>query len=810
MLNKIIIITTAWGAKYGGINVFNYGICSALPKVLPEDYKLECIIYPSKSADIPNNKETQEALKLGLTLKYVDANSEFFDVYWKAVGDTKANGDVVKWWVGHDVHTGHIAKKCKEIHGNMGGASQLALIKHMHYSSYATHKLYKNQADGKLVEISAEEIGNKIEEQNKLFPQADIIFGVGPKLAEYASDNHDNPEAIVEIIPGLEAIEHRDPSKPFSVFMSGRLDETTTPLKQQRIVAAAFGLAHKESVEKFNGVMTEEPHIFFVGVDHENIESTVLKDIVKEFSHEILPVNPIPFHSDRDYLLDLIRKQNMVIMPSLHEGFGLTGWEAISACVPLIVTSKSGLYELLKRELSTEDRMLFHTVKITGKSDLSSEELDPKKINLTDITAIKEAILSISVNMKASKEKAKKLREKLSKFTWDNAATDFFNALLRLAIEQEIASPTSANATLYLDTLSKEPSIGGSIEQQLTQNLKNEILRNSSIASASYSVSSLRKTIRSGSLAPSLETILNPWQAKMVENNEDQFNTNSSPNLVSNIDNLIYYEAITDLPFFISTPKLLNFSQDIIANPRSIVIEGPAFSGKTTLFVNLAKDLMNQSGEFFVVKLNHRENLSITDIPALMQSVNNKIVRENGLHEQVKIIYFIDDLHKPEPYAIASDVTEKGLGFVWGAYKVDTNSAVQKDLSLALVPANEIYGNVCTLLTDEDIDYVFQNHIKSHLTSRPQAEELIFNYLVSNKPFLLKTIADIVRLVHSSETLCDDELKTRLNNIFKFKSDIINYLLPVNVGETYPLALICYLQNPLESIFKYVLSNRNA
>ncbi len=57
------------------------------------------------------------------------------------------------------------------------------------------------------------------------------------------------------------------------------------------------------------------------------------------------------YTDDAERLSEDLRRSSLVLMPSRAEGFGLVGLEAIAAGVPVLVSDRSGLGELLVERL---------------------------------------------------------------------------------------------------------------------------------------------------------------------------------------------------------------------------------------------------------------------------------------------------------------------------------------------------------------------------------------------------------------------------------------------------------------------------
>ena len=74
-----------------------------------------------------------------------------------------------------------------------------------------------------------------------------------------------------------------------------------------------------------------------------------------------------PFTAQREPLFDQLGRANLALMLSWHEGFGLTGWEAIAAQVPLIVSRQSGLYRLVQERIGTPGTACLKGLDIQGQ-----------------------------------------------------------------------------------------------------------------------------------------------------------------------------------------------------------------------------------------------------------------------------------------------------------------------------------------------------------------------------------------------------------------------------------------------------------
>lgn len=134
-------------------------------------------------------------------------------------------------------------------------------------------------------------------------------------------------------------------------------------------------------------------------------------------------------------------------MLSWHEGFGLTGWEAIAAEVPLIISRHSGLFELVSDYLHGAGIGCLNVVDIQGQRGGAGED------NFTpdDLKQVSNAILSISANLGHHRDNARALKRLLiERFgcTWRDVASRFLDTLPEPepAATVDVQNPKTSNS----------------------------------------------------------------------------------------------------------------------------------------------------------------------------------------------------------------------------------------------------------------------------------------------------------------------------------------------------------------------------
>ena len=134
----------------------------------------------------------------------------------------------------------------------------------------------------------------------------------------------------------------------FADFSSAQL--VTAKSKQCRVLVFGRGDSEDFELKGFDiaarSVATlSDTLLYFVGVPHGKDE-----EIAKRFVDLGIPANRLKVRGYLDSREDLKRlfcEVDLVLMPSRTEGFGLTGLEAMSAGLPVIVSKNSGFGEAL-------------------------------------------------------------------------------------------------------------------------------------------------------------------------------------------------------------------------------------------------------------------------------------------------------------------------------------------------------------------------------------------------------------------------------------------------------------------------------
>jgi glycosyltransferase involved in cell wall biosynthesis len=313
---------------------------------------------------------------------------------------------VVKYVLGHDVHTGQRAINIAKYFN-----VPVAIFHHMDYRAY---KPFQKRSEKE-----------PLSKQEEILKDADVIFAIGSKLEKSALAKIRGAKKqalVVKIFPGLAEIEPIDESDQFSVITFGRVNAENRLLKQVDLAVASFGEALANPAKPLG----KDAVIVILGLssEKENEEYLILQKIAEQYAKRAVPIHAWPYEENREELFNELRKHSVCMMLSIHEGFGLVGLEALSAGVPLILSENTGIYEALTDSPDKGGLGIdypYH-VDITGSFD--------NKLPDEDIKAVTNYIYEIARDLPEAKRRTLAIRAILAeKWTWSKTALQVFSEL---------------------------------------------------------------------------------------------------------------------------------------------------------------------------------------------------------------------------------------------------------------------------------------------------------------------------------------------------------------------------------------------
>lgn len=400
-MKNLIFITDDWGYTKGGINTINVDLCKGIAS-LAEKINVYCIVIYADSESIREAKNSNVSLIALNETKTQQNRFQENDLHklFERVKSQCVFDNYETWIIGHDVITGDITiKLCHFLQKKDSPNCMSAIIHHMDYEDYMVNK--ESYKSGIIVE------------QHELLKKPDMLFGVGPRLRESACTIRQS-DKCPQINPGINIgiempNEYYGDIKKIRALVCGRIGRNDDIIKNATLAAKAFAtLAGSE--ERFH-----DSRISLIGCDEKQREELIM--LGSQYAGRRITINPYEF-MDRKTLIKQMAGHHICIMPSLKEGFGLTGWEAISLGVPVIISKASGLYEFL-----TDPEYIGYITAVDIKGGAENEG--------KDIEVLKKAIQKICNNYKEYKEKALNLRKKLINdgVVWSNTAKRFVDDL---------------------------------------------------------------------------------------------------------------------------------------------------------------------------------------------------------------------------------------------------------------------------------------------------------------------------------------------------------------------------------------------
>ncbi|XP_067040159.1 D-inositol 3-phosphate glycosyltransferase-like isoform X3 [Acropora muricata] len=311
---KVTILASEWGSSKGGLSTINRELAIQLAKFSC----LEVTFFLPKCSD----EDKKAAESHGISIVVAKRRPGYNELDWLSFPPEHLMIDVI---VGHGVKLGRQAQVIRDYH-----KCKWVQVVHTDPEELGMFKCYENP-------ISTGEEKHYVGVE--LCKMADLVVGVGPKLAEacrkYLSFCK-KPQEVFEFTPGVfddfSSVEQvPDERKQCSVLVFGRGDAKDFKLKGFDIAAHSVA------------AMSDTTHVF-VGAPHGKHEEIALR-----FIDRGIPANRLRVRGfmEREALKQLFCEVDLVLMPSRTEGFGLTGLEALSAGLPVIVSKNSGFGEAL-------------------------------------------------------------------------------------------------------------------------------------------------------------------------------------------------------------------------------------------------------------------------------------------------------------------------------------------------------------------------------------------------------------------------------------------------------------------------------
>jgi hypothetical protein len=253
----LVILATAWGPKFGGINAFNEEMTRSLGIKADPAYDLICVVPRATEIQVVEAARSCHVrlVVLGEVAEDGKLPAELADAVLSEL-NFSAQQKRSAVWVGHDDKTGPLAIALRDLYAG----SRAVLIHHMAFRAYEDRK----ELDSAVPRV-------KSEKQRAFFRRADLCFAVGPMLQEHLADLLNpvpNAPPIAMLVPALAEPDPAqvrlldEPPHYFTAFLGGRLGSEDERIKQALLGVRGFGqaVAKLSVMPTINTPFANHPH----------------------------------------------------------------------------------------------------------------------------------------------------------------------------------------------------------------------------------------------------------------------------------------------------------------------------------------------------------------------------------------------------------------------------------------------------------------------------------------------------------------------------------------------------------------------
>lgn len=482
---SFLFVGSEWFSHHGGISTFNREMCKALANL---GHQVYCLV-PEATSKATADAEASNVVLLearsgpGLSWRERLCLPPPDKIIEKKI-------DVV---VGHAHVTGPLVQSMVRHFFSPPKVSRRPLIVHFIHTDPGEIEWYKDNHD------IAERIREKQALEKLLAYSSDLVVAVGPQLrSTWATELHPDvdPANVLQINPGLSihsaGASIALPEQWCLVF--GRTEDFA--LKGIDIAAMA--------VKEYLSVVKTQKKVRLVVLGAQDV-SGLRNKLISEYKLEPGQVKIKKYTTDIEEIQKDILRSAVVLMPSRAEGFGLSALEAIALRVPTLISSRSGLAEMLTAHSAVTGFNVDRCVVQTNAEDIA-----------VDVASWSGMLAKILDNWDAAREDITKLCNELAKaMTWTTAAQTLVGRLLPMVRDHQKFTENSPSGP---------PPAAGETNQVDLDSLIDDVPTVSIVASASR-----------------LERVLSKiWDSQ----SHSQTERGRGLNLLDKIKNLLHFSVI--------------------------------------------------------------------------------------------------------------------------------------------------------------------------------------------------------------------------------------------------------------------------
>lgn len=330
---RILAFATEWDSGHGGISTLNRELCAALAKL---GHVVWCVVPEASQTEIA------DALVSGVTLRGSPVSVGIAAVHRLLLleKDDLAGG-AFDFVLGHDHITGPFAAaKARQL--------KTRYVHFLHTVPVETEGMKtRPRVGGKLMAGVS-----KHKEQIKLSQCAALAVAIGPKIFGYIALELNDGPPLHMMLPGLNEdllALTPDPDRipRVQLLVTGRMEDASL----KGVPLAAQAVHHAVTNHRWNAGTA--PKLVLRGFDADTADAQFASAVSGSDFDDIIQARP--FTTERADLVHDLKLASCLMMPSQSEGFGLTGFEAIAAGVPVLLSDESGLAEFIQRAADDGD-----------------------------------------------------------------------------------------------------------------------------------------------------------------------------------------------------------------------------------------------------------------------------------------------------------------------------------------------------------------------------------------------------------------------------------------------------------------------
>jgi hypothetical protein len=319
---RILAVASEWSSDHGGLSTLNRDLCIALATL---GHTVICAVREATEREIADAAAARVLIVVPPDVPAPEGTDPLLFFTRRTL--SRLAPEVV---LGHDHITGAAAFQISR-----GILDQVPYVHFVHTLPEEIEP-FKSRSGNSYLRGA-----KKAEDQLKLCSLAQLVVAIGPRIyrevqTRFASSSS---VAVAQLRPGLNArlLAHKaDPSKLLSRYclFIARLEDSDVKGAELacRVIYQLSSCWHEPV----------KPRLIMRGFSSENqIIAIPGFDSAKPY------VVARPYSGSLEEIATDIRSSSVMIMPSKREGFGLVGLDGISAGVPILVSSESGLAELL-------------------------------------------------------------------------------------------------------------------------------------------------------------------------------------------------------------------------------------------------------------------------------------------------------------------------------------------------------------------------------------------------------------------------------------------------------------------------------